>query len=298
MKAEIFYDGIKLGNIEGNTMQELIEDNFNLLKDTISEKAGNAAGFSLERVWISQKNDKICELHVIAHGSDSLINYNPNEDEDEEIIFQITGLLENELKGEYEIELEENKFNPFDEIWHTNKSSVVGILEGCVDYLAQISGRKEEPSMIVQRCHINLKEDNLSLYISQLMMQFGLASIKKTKENKDIFKLIEKTNNILVDLMEKDKKRITTEEIVVYYKTIGYFHKRNKITALKFYREEANKTQKQIAEAAGISLRQYQRYEAVNSTLGIANKSVVRRIADTLSVNTNDLVCHGTVVLK
>lgn len=298
MKAEIFYNNVKLKNIEGKTIQGLIEDNFDLLKDIISEKTGNAAGFSLERVWVSRKDDKFCELHIIAHGSDLLIGYDPNKDEEKEIIFQITGLSKNELKEKYEVELEEKKFNPFDEKWYINKSAVVGILEGCVDYLAQIFGRKEEPSMIVQRCHINLKENNLSLYISQLMMQFGLASIKKTKENRDIFELIEKTNNILVDLMKKDNKRITTEEIIIYYKTVGYFHKRDKITALKFYREKLNKTQKEIAEAAGISLRQYQRYETINSTLGIANAFIVEKISNVLGVNVEDLVCCGTVMLK
>lgn len=294
MKAEIFYNDKKLGNIEGNTIQELIENNFKVIKSTISDVAGNAAGFTIEEMWI----DTACNLHVIAHGSESVINYNPYDDVEKEIIFKITGIPENTIKEKYYIELEEKTFNPFDEKMWENKSIVVGILEGAIDYLAQVSKKREEPSMIVQRVHLNLKENNLSLYISQLMMQFSIANIKKTKANKDIFELIEKTNNVLVELIKNDKTKITTEEIVIYYKTLNYFHKRDKITALKFYRENSGKTQKEIADIVGISLRQYQRYESLNSTLATANITIVEKIANIFSVNITDLINHGTVELK
>ena len=140
MKSEAMYNGKHLGTIEGETVKELIEDNFTVFKKTISDNSGNAAGYILEKVWIERENDSVCKLHVIAHGSDNLINYNPIDDKSKEIVFDIIGISKENLANRYDFEIEEGKkFNPFDEEHFFNISSVVGILEGCVDFLAENS---------------------------------------------------------------------------------------------------------------------------------------------------------------
>ena len=59
----------------------------------------------------------------------------------------------------------------------------------------------------------------------------------------------------------------------------------NKKTALSSYREKYGKSRQQVADEVGISLRQYQRYEAVNSSMYDAKFTVVKKIADTLGIS-------------
>lgn len=299
MKAEVFYNDEKLGIIEGGTVNSLIEENFDIFKKIILKVAGNVGGYTLDKAWISRKDNETCEFHAIACGSDSVIDYDPRENESKEVIFKITGIPESMLEDNYEFEIEKKEFNPFDKQWLGDKSNVVGILEGCIDYLARSSGKEDKPSIIVQMHYPTLKNNNLPVYISQLMMQFGFAAVKKTSKNKDIFDLIEECNDVLVKLMDEDKKKINGSELLLYHKTMWYLDRRGKITALKYYREKSGRTQQEVADIIGISLRQYQRYEAIDSSLGDTKRAIIEKIAETVGVKADDLVdYYGSVLLK
>lgn len=74
--------------------------------------------------------------------------------------------------------------------------------------------------------------------------------------------------------------------------------KKNKITALKYYREKIGKTQQEVAYEIGISLRQYQRYEALNSTLGLTKRPIIERVAEVVCVTADDIIKDGMIILK
>lgn len=73
---------------------------------------------------------------------------------------------------------------------------------------------------------------------------------------------------------------------------------KNKITALKYYREKTGKTQQEVAYEIGISLRQYQRYEALNSTLGLTKRPIIERVAEVVGVTADDIIKDGIIILK
>ena len=52
-----------------------------------------------------------------------------------------------------------------------------------------------------------------------------------------------------------------------------------------------------MAEEVGISLRQNQRYESIDSSLHLAKGVVIDKIAEIVGVTTSDLIDHGTVKL-
>lgn len=303
-KSKVIYNKECLATIEGKTVKELIENNFTAFKKTISENAGNAAGFILENVWLERESDSICKLHVIAHGNDNMINYDPTNDKSKEIVFDITGISKENLVDRYDFEIEERKeFNPFDEEHYSNISSVVGILEECVDFLAENSKSYTNkfnyttPTTLISTKYPTLRKNNLSVYITQLMTYFSLYNVSRTSKNEIAFKLIEKANDALVDLMENNTELDATRSLM-YYKTRSYLRKLYKITALKYYRERAGKTQQEVASEVGISLRQYQRYENINSSLGDTKYAIIEKIAETVGVNAGDIVSNGIVVLK
>ena len=57
----------------------------------------------------------------------------------------------------------------------------------------------------------------------------------------------------------------------------------------------SGKTQTEIAESIGMSLRQYQRYESKNSSLGDANKIIVNKIAELINVKPEQIINGGLV---
>lgn len=299
MNVSVYYAGKTWRNLEGNTVEELFENNFGLFTNTIRQYAGNVAGHELDRVWLTRKNKEICELHVIAHGDDHLINYDARTEDRKELTFEVKGIPEDQFgfDSAFEVELvEPKKFDPFDESLLKELHTAVGVLEGCIDYLAE-SVHNDSLHYRVEEKFPTAKKCKASLYISQLMFRFSLLSIKKTAKTEDVFELIGKVTDVLPELIEQNKEKIK-DTTLIYYHTLCYFEKRGKITALKHYRTESGKTQGEVADAVGISLRQYQRYESVDSALGHANRAVIEKIAETVGVKASDIVKNDVVVLK
>lgn len=301
MIAKAFYNNQEIGILEGENVKDLIEENFEIFKSTIRSNAGNDAGFELEKAWIIRIDSNICEFHVIAHGDDNLIRYDPIKDTMKQVVFQITGIPKEIFQDTYEFEItDRQKFNPFNTKNYTELSAVVGILEGCVDYLVRaaypISTRMEIPSRIVFQAYPTLKNNNPALYVAQLMLRFNNITVSTTAKNQDIFELIKDLNDILIPMLTDDAK-INGVELLYYHKTMYYFQRRNKITALKYYRKKSGKTQTEVAEAVGIGVRQYQRYEAIDSSLGDARGAVVDKIAETIGIDTKKIIKYGQAVL-
>ena len=90
MHIKIYYGGSLITECNGEDVENMIENSFRHLDSIIHEHSGNAAGFTLTKVYIehdSSAND-IAWLHVFAHGNDGLINYDPITDTDKEILFK------------------------------------------------------------------------------------------------------------------------------------------------------------------------------------------------------------------
>lgn len=300
MKAEIHYEQGKFKDFYGNNIQELIENNWKAVFDEETRKAiGNTAGYILERVWIEYSGNNTASLHVIGHGDDSYLKYDPTNDKSKEKVFILRGISETDLPEPYEFEIKKNeKFDPFKELTNHKDDPIImlGILEACIDYLAE-SRNVELPTITVNTKYITLKDRNVSLYISQLMKVFGYLNIKRTARNKNVFELLDESNNNLISILEENKV-IKPMTYVYYYKTMGYFRAAGKMTALKYYREQCGKSQQEIADAVKISLRQYQRYEAVNSQLDKVNPIIIEKIAESVNTKKDKIVKNGSVVLR
>ena len=156
MHIKIYYGGSLITECNGEDVENMIENSFRHLDSIIHEHSGNAAGFTLTKVYIehdSSAND-IAWLHVFAHGNDGLINYDPITDTDKEILFKVTGITNDNLPTPINFELTEKKFDPFNPEWLKNKAAALGILKQCIDHLAASKGKyapRVLPSEMVDR---------------------------------------------------------------------------------------------------------------------------------------------------
>lgn len=292
MKLTVKYQGKSLGVFTGKDFRSAIEDNFSKIGEIIKKEAGNAAGYTLEKVWVANN-----VLHVKAHGSDTLLGYDPTEDPVTEICFDIEDIEIDSF--EFEIK-ERTPFNPF-AIDVNDKVAAFGVLKACVDFLAmeKYRGNMDRytffPSeKVFMHCE-TLQKTNASCYIEQLMKYFAEERIEKTRKNQKVFDLIEKLNAALVDC-----DPATGRDGLVsfyYHKSKYYLSRMNKTTALRSYRMAAGKTQKEMADILGIGIRQYQRYESLDSPLGNTTSLITEKIAEVLHVDSSDIVKDGEIVL-
>ena len=292
MKLTVKYQGNSLGVFTGKDFRSAIEDNFSKIGEIIKKEAGNAAGYTLEKVWVENN-----VLHVKAHGSDTLLGYDPTEDPVTEICFDIEDI---EIDS-FEFEIKEKaQFNPF-MIDTTDKVAVFGVLKACVDFLVmeKYRGNMERytfsPSEKVSMHCMTLQRTNASRYIEQLMKYFAEENIERTRKNQKVFDLIEKLNAALVDC----DPTIGSDGLVSFYyhKSKYYLSRMNKTTALRNYRMAVGKTQKEMADILGIGIRQYQRYESLDSPLGNTTSLITEKIAEVLHVDSSDIVKDGMIVL-
>lgn len=297
MDIKIYYENTMIVSGTGDNVIAIVEDKFGKLIPTITKYAGNGAGCELVNVYMEYDTEKkVAWLHVFAHGSDGLIGYDATEDKDKEVVFRVAGVAAEDLPEKHIFELVENKFDPFNPKHLENKTVTLGILKQCADHLAESKGKyapRVLPSEMVDRKYPTMQKHNLPVYISQLMLQFSLAGVKKTEKNEKIFDLIEKAIVALGGV-----KGVDETDIIAYYKTKNYFENAEKTTALQYYRKKAGLSQKEVADAVGMSLRQYQRYEAPVSGLGDAKKAVIEKIAEVVGCTMNDIICNGIPVLK
>lgn len=296
MKTTIIYGPSSFGPYEGNSVQEIVESHFNTIKNIIGEKLGNAAGFNLDSVYAEYNpTNKTAELHVFAGGSDTLLHHDPTKLPVKELVFLLPGITQSDLPERYNFKLvDEEKFNPYSN--PTNTPAKLGILEAAIDYIADITHQKR-PAETLNAQIPNLRSQSTQAYLTRLMMNFGFLRFRETRLTMNLKDLIQR---MVISL--QDVNKLTYDEdcnvIFYYYKAMHYFATDNKITALKYYREQSGKSQTEIANELGISLRQYQRYEATNSTLPMANKLIVGKLAEILNVQPTDLVRGQLIVLK
>ena len=292
MKLTVKYQGNSLGVFEGKDFRSAIEDNFSKIGTIVKKEAGNAAGYALEKVWVENNI-----LHVKAHGSDTLLGYDPTDDPVKEICFTIEDIEIDSF--EFEIK-ERTPFNPF-AIDINDRVAAFGVLKACVDFLVMEKYRGNmgmytfSPSEKVSMHCETLQRTNASRYIAQLMKYFTEENVKRAKGNQKVFDLIEKLKAVLVDC-----DPATGRDGLVsfyYHKTKYYLSRMNKTTALRKYRMAAGKTQKEMADILGIGIRQYQRYESLDSPLGNTTSLITEKIAEVLHVDQSDIVCDGMIVL-
>jgi len=296
MKTTINYGPSIFGPYEGSSVQEIAESHFDVIKKIIRNKLGNAAGVNLDSVYAEYNpNTKIAELHVFASGSDELLNHDPTKLQPKELIFTLSGISQTDLPKRYDFELVDSEaFNPYSD--PGNVSVKLGILEAAIDHMADIAHQKR-PAEILNSQMPYLRRQSTQAYLARLMMMFGFLRTRDTGLTANLKDLIQR---MIISLQDVTQLTYDDEmDIILYYhKTMRYFQTVNKITALKYYREQSGKSQTEIANELGISLRQYQRYEATNSTLPMANKLIVGKLAEILNVQPIDLVRGQLIVLK
>lgn len=279
-------------SISGETLEEAIGNGFDRIANELH--IGNAAGYQLHQVWCEYDLDKqLPVLHIIATGSDNLVNYDPAKDAPVEKTLLIPTATQEDCPRRIDFGLKRNEaapFDPFDDARIISPSACYGTLLGIINEIGQN--------------HCKIKADNpitaqVTLRMPNLLIAYPLRYVeacrkeltsRRPKTDNETTRLMERVSELATKLLETPNDRFTSETIF-RAKTEVYFDSVGKITALAKLRAERGMTQKQLAEAAQMSVRQLQNYEKCpGSTLSSASRSVPDRLAAALGVKRSDIV--------
>ncbi len=284
--------------IEGESIKDAVEKDFDKIAD--KRKLGNAAGYTLHYVW-GEYSEEVAGvvLHIGATGSDTLIGYSPDDDPVKE--YTVTIIAEKaDCPERFDVELvsdstKDNFNNPFNDEWLERPYLCYGGALALIDCIAEYHSQWPEAyltGIILQRFPT----------ISRTPLKYIEVGRKelcrcRPKSDKETMRLMERISDFTTVVAENPKADYDSWPLG-FYKARGYFRTLNKTTAIAAIRKSKGMTQKQLAEAAQVSVRQLQNYEKCFSTLENAAKYMPKRIADALGVDAKDIMDeYGSVIL-
>lgn len=288
--------------IVGETLEAAIENDFGKIVKAL--KIGNVAGYQLHSVWFAyDEAENGVILHITACGSDVLVSYDPAKDEIKEYTIKI-GATKEDCPTRVDVNLvEEKPFDPFDDSYLSDAGMCYGIMLAFIDEIAQNrcvmhTREREEITSIVSTKYPTLRMGRPLKYAEECRKMMASLRPKTDKETARMMERISELFSVVIEhSMERPQDKFLHASISAA-KTRHYFRTNNKITALAAIRMEKGLTQKQLAEAAQMSVRQLQNYEnARSSTLFSASKYVQKRLADALGVKVSDIIEYGTARL-
>lgn len=274
--------------ISGETLKDAIEHDFDQICRI--KRIGNAAGYQLDGVWAEYNESRqAVELHIVAHGSDMLVDYDPASDPMKEYICTIDAPADDcPVRIDFELSSGERRFDPFDDACLTSPDRIYGALIGIIDE----TGRRhckipgDDVTMTV-----SCKFPNASTAFPLRYAEYCRAELARRRPKSDAAtaRLMERISQLAAKILDHPKDRFDNGPIFKA-KTAAYFQSVGRITALEKIRTSKNMTQKQLAEAAQMSARQLQNYEKCpGSTLFSASRSVPGRLAAALGVEVSDI---------
>lgn len=288
--------------ITGEDLKSAIEAGFDQIATELH--LGNAAGYQLDEVWFDWDDaTNAVVLHVTAHGSDMLVDYDPANDPPKTQTITIQATKE-DCPNRVNIDLADDRptFDPFAPEWDNLPSAAMGILVAMIDEVGTrhcvLHETKDDKVSTLVTSKFPIMRTTAPLQYAE-QCRARLARLRP-KTDAATAQLMVRISELAVRLQEFGPKADYTADIIFCGKTSNYFRTHNKVTALAAIRMKKGMTQKALAEAAKMSLRQLQNYERCpGSTLFSASRSVPDRLAKSLGVPKSAIVdTDGSAVLQ
>lgn len=280
--------------ISGKDLVDAVERNF----DAIAKIAGigNAAGYTLDKVWMEWQNEYV-HLHITAHGSDNLVQYDPRKDAPEECVVRIRA-SEQDCSARYDFDLTEPDTKDFDFFGpdaEVTPAAMFGVALGLMDWVAENRCVRKEVYLS------SFVDGTMSRHHPDRMLLLVLSRLQtlRPKRNAETDGIMDRAADLIGKFCKSEVHNVGGEYLTYYYKTLSATSRKNKITALEKLRKKAGLTQQQLADTVGISVRQLIRYEnARQSSLGDANKAIIKGLAEAIGASPKDLVNNGVIMVE
>lgn len=287
--------------ISGESLVQAAEDYFDKISSLTG--LGNVAGMVFEKAWMIYEEGILggkggVALHIVAHGSDALIGYDATNDPAKEAVLWIDATRE-DLPARHDFEFREKApFDPFDDAQVTTPTQAFGVALALIDEVGNYHSRITPDFNISNSLSVAYPTMQLVSPVRFMELARQRLSQAHPKDDKDTQRLLTRISELVVTFGESGKLEKNGADQLMYYRTLHYFNTYGRVSALAHYRDKCGKTQKQVADEVGISLRQVQYYENPASTrLGDAKYSVVERLAEAVGVTPDKLVKGGLPVL-
>lgn len=268
--------------IEGENLIDAIETNFKAIAE--QHHVGNAAGYQLVEVHAEYNQDLYdgeggVALVIRHYGSDALVRYDYDEPM-EEVVVPIQATLA-DLPARHDFEIKRStRFDPFADDWRDNGPMFAyGVIMGLMIELGNHIKYDGSPDVYdsAMRRFPTLKRNRPVDFFDCLYRDIQTRYIKRTPE---VNRIMDRIDQLWGDIAEDIAvaKEIGSESLG-RHKTYCYFKRMNNLLEL---REQAGKTQSEVAEKAKLPIREYQKYENRELDLHDVDVTTLIRLAKAL----------------
>ena len=285
--------GINL-EVKGDNLVDALQPRFQEIAKLA--EIGNPAGYQLDDVrLIPGPNAGEMLFQVTAHGSDLLCNYDPRADKPRTFGFPVTGVPEEE-RFETVVELSpvSDDFDPFADLSGKPDDYRLGVAMGLFDEVSVHRCRMPENGLPIS---VSLGSTYPTLLTANPTAALNLITRRLNQrhpyDDADTVQMIARAQELFRSCNPKPLSAWFWTRV----KTTIWFERQGKQTALQHLRIVKGLTQQQLADSVGISCRQIQNYEQLNSRLCDAKYSVVVAISEAVGCKPSDLVQDGQTVL-
>ena len=279
-------------SITGENLQDAIEKGMDEIANALN--LGNSAGYQLHQAYAEyDKNENTVVLHITACGSDTERGYDPAEDVPKPYSIGIIA-PEDDCPERLDIEVADSPiFSPFDDACLTSPASIYGAMLGIIDEISQ------------HHCRHNYHDEGVGEKLSRFI-PYSEGSPTFTEEcfrrlfdlrpnfmtDKEVLHMLIRAFELLSKCMGHDTNKYLGCFLSQHF-TAKYFKLYRYTTDLPAIREAKGMTEKQLADAAQMTVKQLKRYEkSPGSTLHCASRAVIERLADALGVETSEIIAE------
>lgn len=282
--------------IEGDNIINAIESYFETLAG--AAKIGNSAGYRLESVVVSYDPDILggtggALVTIKARGDEGLVNYDEANDPVKTYRLEIGGVTRDieaeDIPRPVSLEIKQKEqFSPFaDTSDYTRDGYRYGVIWGLIDEVARNHTTCGTELSLTDK--VSLKYDTLDMVSPKKFTDVLMRSMQTLVPDgaDDTLEILDRIHALRAEI--KPREPMTPATLLAQAKTLTYFRRLRQASSLLDLRNRLGKTQLEIAYKAGISLRQYQRLESGESSVGTMATSAAVRLAHALNTTVSEI---------
>ena len=183
---------------------------------------------------------------------------------------------------------EKKQFSPFaDTPDYARDGYRYGVIWGLIDEVARNHTTCGAELSLTDK--VSLKYDTLDMVSPKKYTEVLMRSLQALVPDgeDDTQEILDRIHALRAEI--KPREPVTPATLLAQAKTLTYFRRLRQSSSLLDLRNRLGKTQQEVAEEAEISLRQYQRLESGESSVGMMSTSAAIRLAGALNTTVDEI---------
>lgn len=182
-------------------------------------------------------------------------------------------------------------FDPLGDSSSMTFDALYGNIRATIDYVGQNLCTVENSKSIME--HLAAQSSNVDINSPKVYVGLARKELYNRKRRESSKELLYRIRVLIAEFIPMEEPESQRSTMLYYYKTQQALYRTYQPSPIAYYRRVVNMTQRQLADAVGVSARRIRQFENGEVSLLDCKYEFVEKIADALGVTT-EMVVHGT----